>query len=137
MIGKFLGVWPSEKALMAWIHAVWKPKGHYDLQLGAKGFFTIIFFNLENRMRIFEGAPYFFNSAGLLLRIWKERFHPKLEDLSIIIVWIKLYSLPTELWEPEILEAIGNTLGTFLKSADQTIKGHYTSFARICVYLNI
>lgn len=49
LIGKFLGLWPSERALIAWIHVVWKPKGHYDLQLGAKGFFTIIFFNLEDR----------------------------------------------------------------------------------------
>jgi len=35
------------------------------------------------------------------------------------------------------LEAIGNTLGTFVKAADQTIKARYTSFVRICVYLNI
>jgi len=137
LIGKFLGLWPSEKALLAWIHAVWKPKGHYDLQLGAKGFFTIVFFNLEDRTRIFEGGPYFFNSAGLFLRIWKERFNPDLEDLSIVPVWIRLYSLPAELWEPEILEAIGNTLGTFVKAADHTIKARYTSFARICVYLNV
>lgn len=137
LIGKFLDLWPSEKALIAWIYAVWKPKGHYDLQLGAKGFFTIVFFNLEDRTRIFEGGPYFFNSAGLFLRIWKERFNPDLEDLSIVPVWIRLYSLPTELWEPEILEAIGNSLGTYVKAADQTIKARYTSFARICVYLNV
>ena len=136
-IGKFLGLWPSEKVLIAWINAVWKPKGHFDLQLGAKGFFTIVFFNLEDRTRIFEGGPYFFNSAGLYLRIWKERFNPDLEDLSIVPVWIRLYSLPTEFWEPEILEAIGNSLGTFVKAADQTIKARYTSFARICVYLNV
>jgi len=137
LIGKFLGIWPTERALIAWIHAVWKPKGHYDLQLGAKGFFTVIFFNLEDRTRIFEGGPYFFNSAGLFLRTWKERFNPDNEDLSVVPVWIRLYSLPAELWEPEIMEAIGNTLGTFVKVADQTIKARYTSFARICVYLNI
>ena len=46
LIGKFVGVWPREKDLvLRWIQSTWSPKGHYDLQLGAKGFFTIIFFN--------------------------------------------------------------------------------------------
>jgi len=91
-----MGFWPSEKALIGWIHAVWKPKGHYDLQLGAKGFFTIIFFNLEDRTRVFKNGPYFFNSAGLFLRVWRERFSPDTEDLSIAPVWVHLFSLPTK-----------------------------------------
>jgi len=31
LVGKFLGLWPSEKELVKWIHQWWKPKGHYDL----------------------------------------------------------------------------------------------------------
>jgi hypothetical protein len=58
LIGKFLGLWPSEKDLVKWIQHWWNPKGHYDLQLGSKGFFTIILHNLE---------PYFYNSTGLFL----------------------------------------------------------------------
>ena len=45
LIGKFVGIWPKEKDLVKWISSVWNPKGHYDLQLGSKGFLTIIFFN--------------------------------------------------------------------------------------------
>ena len=45
LIRKFVGIWPKEKDLVKWINGVWKPKGHYDLQLGSKGFFTFIFFN--------------------------------------------------------------------------------------------
>jgi len=48
LIAKFIGIWPTEKALIGWIQSHWKPKGHYDLQLGSKGFFTIIFFNIED-----------------------------------------------------------------------------------------
>jgi hypothetical protein len=51
LVGKFLGLWPSERDLVKWIQYWWKPKGHYDLQLGSKGFFTIIFHNLEDRNR--------------------------------------------------------------------------------------
>lgn len=39
--------------------------------------------------------------------------------------------------DPEILEGIGNSLGSFVKIADATARGRYTSFARICVYMNI
>jgi hypothetical protein len=43
LVGKFLGLWPYEHELIKWIHQWCNPKGNYNLQLGSKGFFTIIF----------------------------------------------------------------------------------------------
>ena len=83
LIGKFVGIWPRERDLVRWIQTVWNPKGHYYLQLGSKGFFTIIFLNQEDRDRILEGGPYFFFSFGLSLRPWKERFNPETEDVTV------------------------------------------------------
>jgi hypothetical protein len=137
LIGKFLGLWPSERDLIKWIQYWWRPKGHYDLQLGSKGFFTIILHNLEDRNRIFDGGPYFFNSAGLFLRFWTEKFRPEQEDFSHAPVWIRLYSLPQEFWLEEVLAGIGNTIGIYVKSSEATKQRRYTSYARICVYLNI
>ena len=108
-----------------WIMSTWKPKSHYDLHLGSKGFFTIIFFNHEDQDRVLEG--------GLYLRPWKERFNPKTEDMTVALVWIKLFSLPCEYWDLEISHDIGNTLGEFVKVTEQTKQQRYTSFARICV----
>jgi hypothetical protein len=79
LVGKFLGLWPSERDLVKWIQHWWKPRGHYELQLGSKGFFTIILHNLEDRNRIFDGGPYFYNLAGLFLRFWTKKFSPKKE----------------------------------------------------------
>ena len=98
LIGKLVGICPTEKALVWWINNTWKPQGHYDLQLREKGFFTVIFFNEEDRTRIFESGPYFFNSASLFLRPCKEIFNPDKEHLTIASVWIKMYSLPMEYW---------------------------------------
>jgi len=64
-VDKFLGIWPLKCELIKWIQQWWKPKSHYDLQLGTKGFFTIILHNIEDRNRIFDRGPYFFNSTGL------------------------------------------------------------------------
>jgi hypothetical protein len=68
LINNVLGLWPSKKELVKWIYQWWKPKGHFDLQLGSKGFFTTILHNLEDMNGIFDDDPYFFNSTGLFLR---------------------------------------------------------------------
>jgi hypothetical protein len=137
LVGKFLGLWPSERDLIKWIQYWWKPRGHYELQLGSKGFFTIIFHNLEDRNRIFDGGSYFYNSAGLFLRFWTEKFSPEKEDFTHAPVWLRLYSLPQEFWLEEVLAGIGNTIGIYVKSSEATKQRRYTSYARICVYLNI
>jgi hypothetical protein len=137
LIGKFLGLWPSEKDLAHWIKAWWNPKGDYELQLSSKGFFTVIFYNLEDKDRIFEGGPYFYNSVGLYLCFWTDCFCPEKENFAYAPVWIRLYSLPQEFWLEEILLGIGNTLGKYVKSSEATKQRKYTSYARICVYMNI
>ena len=105
--------------------------------MGANGFLTIIFFNKEDKTKIFENGPYFFNSAGLFLIPWKERFDPNKENLTIARVWIRMYSLLSEYWKEEILIDIGNSLGTFIKVSEQTRQRKYISYARICIYLDI
>lgn len=82
LIGKFLGFWPIEKALHGWIASKWRPKGQVTRQLGPKGSFTTIFNYLEDKTHIFEGGPYFFNSASLYLHEWKARFNPDKEDFN-------------------------------------------------------
>ena len=42
-----------------------------------------------------------------------------------------------EFWLPETTESIGNNLGAFVKIFEATKFAHYTSYARIYIYLNI
>jgi hypothetical protein len=70
LIQKFMGIWPSEKALQIWIKVRWNVKGKIDLQLGSKGFFTKVFTKLKERDKVFEEGPYFFNSTSLHMRFW-------------------------------------------------------------------
>ena len=128
---------PSEKALIWWINSSWKPKGHFDLHLGSKGFFTISFISLEDRNCIIDRDLYFYYSAGLFLRPSKERFSPENENMWIAPVWIRLYSLPNEYWDAEILEDLGNCVGTFIKIFEQTKAQRYMAYARICLYMDL
>ena len=52
-------------------------------------------------------------------------------------IWIRLFSLPGEYWDPDTLRDIGNALGEFIKVSEQTKVHRYTSFSRICVYLDL
>ena len=57
---KFMGIWLTKKTLLHRITTKWRPKAHFNIQLGSKGFITIIFTPLEERDRVLEGGPYFF-----------------------------------------------------------------------------
>ena len=82
LTGKFMGFWPIEQSLRGWIATKWKPKSHFDLQLGSKGFFTIIFHHLEDKTKVEEGGPYFFNSARLYLKNYTKKFFLEKEDFT-------------------------------------------------------
>eukprot|EP00253_Pinus_taeda_P024856 PITA_24856 len=91
---------------------------------------------MENRDRIF-GGPYFFAVVGLYMRPWTMNFVPEQETFTLVPVWIRLYSLPLDYWMRESLKAIGNKLGHFLKISEATLRGKYTSYAHICVEMDL
>jgi hypothetical protein len=66
-----------------------------------------------------------------------EKFSLETKNFAYAPVWIRLYSLPHEFWLEEVLAGIGNTIGVYVKSSEATKQRRYTSYARICVYLNI
>jgi len=111
IIWKFIGLWPTKRALYGWIAAKWKPKGDVTLQLGPKGFFTVILYCIEDKLRVLGTGPHFFNAAGLYMRDWIPRFNPDKEDLTWAPVWIRMYGLPDEYWDEDVFRKIGNGLG--------------------------
>lgn len=96
VICKFLGIWPTKKALYTWIRNYWKPKGEITLHIGSKGFFTVVFTNLEDKDKVFEGGPYFYAVARLYMRPLVTNCVPERETFTSVLVWIRLYSLPLD-----------------------------------------
>eukprot|EP00253_Pinus_taeda_P013833 PITA_13833 len=112
-------------------------KGHIELKLGVRGFFMVIFLNLQDKEKVFENGPYFHYNVGLFMRYWEECYDPDKENFLATPVWVRLFSLPMDFLDLEILEGIGNMIGRFVKIIEMTKKGRYTSYTRICVYMNI
>lgn len=115
LLCKFVGVWPSERDLTKWILQKWQPQGHIELKLEAKGFFTVIFFNLQDKEKVFENGLYFYYNAGLFMRFGEECYNPDKEPFLAAPVLVRLFGLPTDFWDPKILEGIGNSIGSFVK----------------------
>ena len=57
--------------------------------------------------------------------------------MRITPVQIWLYSLPQEYWDAKILEELSKCLGSFIKILKQTKSQRYTTFARICIYMDL
>ncbi len=97
----------------------------------------MVFTNIEDKDRIFEGGPYFYATAGLYMRPWIMNFVLEKDTFTSIPVWVRLYFLPLHYWKNESLAAIGNKLGHYVKAFEATRRGKYTSFARICVEMDL
>jgi hypothetical protein len=108
-----------------------------ELHLGLKGFFTKIFMKLEDMDRIFEGGAYFHTSVGLYMWSWKKKFSPEKQTFKNVPVWLRLYSLSLDYWLASTFEAIRNKLGKYVKTSEVTIKGRYTSYARIYIEMDV
>ena len=137
IIGKFLRIWLLEKSIVWLIDTTWKQKYHYDVRMGSKVFFMVVFNILEYKDGIFVNGPYLFNSVELYLSYWKRKFTLEKEELSSTLVCILLYSLWKEYYDLETLYGLGNTLGSVVKASNVTLAGNYTSYAQIYVHVNI
>ena len=97
----------------------------------------MVFTNIEDKDRIFEGRPYLFAVVGLYIRPWKMNFVLERETFTSVHVWVRLYSLPLDYWKHGSLAVIGNKLGHFVKASEATRRGKYTSYAKICVEMDL
>lgn len=137
LICKLIGVWFTEKDLTKWIQQKWQPRSHIELKLGARGFFMVIFSNLQDKGKVSKNGPHFHYNARLFMRYWEECYDPDKEKFLAAPVWVRLFGFPMDFWDLEILEGIGDMIERFVEIAEMRKKGRHTSYARICVYMNI
>jgi hypothetical protein len=73
-LGNFWGYGLLSETLSSGLIPSGNPKVTMIFSWDPKVFFTVFFHNLEDKDKIFENEPYFFNSIGLYLRFWTKRF---------------------------------------------------------------
>jgi hypothetical protein len=68
---------------------------------------------------------------------WKEKFSLEKETFKNVPVWMRLYSLPLDYWLPLTFETIGNKLGKYVKTSEETLRGKYTPYARMFIEMDV
>ena len=46
-----------------------------EILLAANNYFMVIFSNMTDKNKVFEGGPYFFNKVGLFIKLWHIEFN--------------------------------------------------------------
>ena len=111
VIGKSFGY----RNLLTCLGGIWKPKGKFSMIDLGYDFFLVKFSILEDYQKALEQGPWFVGENYLLVRKWEPEFQAAKAKVSSMAVWIRLAELPIEFFHPDILRAVGNTIGTFLR----------------------
>lgn len=54
----------------------------------------LVFMSLDDKDKVFDGAPYFYVVVGLYMRPWVMNIVGELERFTFVLIWIILYSIP-------------------------------------------
>ncbi|GKV23781.1 hypothetical protein SLEP1_g33477 [Rubroshorea leprosula] len=119
------------------IKAQWKPRGKMDcIDLGLD-FFLIRFHEKEDLNRVLHGGPWFVDPHFLTIRKWEPSFDPAKATFTTTAIWARLPRLPIECYDVQILQRIGNMLGTPLRLDAHTTHQSRGQYARICVQVDL
>jgi len=86
---------------------------------------------------ILKNGPWFIEGHFLSIRPWEPFFKPTCASVSSIVVCVRLHELPMELYETEVLQQIGESIGRVLRINTHTAIEARGRYARLCIQLDI
>nr|POE53002.1 uncharacterized protein CFP56_06863 [Quercus suber] len=137
VIVKLVGRSVSFSYMQSKLNQVWKPEGRMDVVDLSHGFFLVRFFSKEDLNAVLRRGPWFLGDHFLSIRPWEPFFKPSSANISLVAVWIRLYELPIELYEAEILREIGGSIGKVLRIDTHTAMEARGKYARMCIQIDI
>ena len=82
-------------------------------------------------------GPWFIGDHFLSIRPWEPFFKPSSANVALIAVWIWLYELPIELYEPEVLKQIGENINKVLRIDSHIAMEARGKYARLCIQIDL
>ena len=73
----------------------------------------------------------------LSLRPWEPFFKPSSANVSMVAMWLRLYELPIELYEAEVLREIRDSIRKVLRIDTHTTMEAGGKYARLCIQIDI
>lgn len=76
-------------------------------------------------------------SFKLFVKKWYEGFDLRTGDITPISVSVRLFYLPQHIWNIKVVDKIGNSIGTFIKTNVNFSNKEISMMDRICVSVNM
>ena len=102
-----------------------------------KDFFLLKFLLMEDLELVLKKGPWFIGEQFLSIRKWEANFKPSEAQVPSVAVWERLYGLPIEYYEAEVLQQVRQALGTMLRVDMHTATEARGRYARICVQVDV
>ena len=115
---------------------LWSKLGLRDMVATDSGFYFFKFDSEEESLSILEGGPWHLAGQPIILQKWHAGLTLSREAITTIPVWVHIYNIPLEYWNPTGLSHIASAIGKPLHVARVTANCRRISFARICIELN-
>ncbi|XP_057770865.1 uncharacterized protein LOC130990655 [Salvia miltiorrhiza] len=93
------------------LNNLWGIQSEWKLLTLGKGFFTMKFSTLEDKKLAKTKIVWDLAAGSIRLRDWVPCFNPYKEVSSICQVWVRIYYLPNEFWDPKVITAIARIIG--------------------------
>ena len=86
---------------------------------------------------VLRRRPWFIGEHFLSTRPWEPFFKPAVANVSAVTVWVRLYNLPIELYDAEVLKQIGEAIGKVLRIDTHIALESWGKYARMCIQVDV
>ncbi|GKD87786.1 uncharacterized protein Tco_1358940, partial [Tanacetum coccineum] len=110
LYGYFIGKRLAFPVVEYYVKNNWAKFGLKRIMLNAKGFF---FFKFDSRVgleNVLECGPWMFRNNPIILKRWTMNTSLLKEELSRILIWVKLHDVPLEVFDEEGISILGSHL---------------------------
>lgn len=116
---------------------IWGIQCNWSLVPLGRGYYNIQFANTLDKDRILDRRVWTLRPGSLRLQRWVRGFNPYKVNSSLAQVWVRIYEIPMEFFDPKIIHAMALALGTVLKIDERTRQRSMCHYARALVEIDM
>jgi hypothetical protein len=107
-----------------------------EIRYLTKGWYGFICKSPEDSARLLA-KRWVVGRSSMMIKRWRLAFNPETKYFQKRHLWVLLPGLPLHLWTVAAMEAIGNSLGSFVSLDDTVMKAPSRNMGKILVEINI
>ena len=133
LVGYFIGKGLPYSLVSSATDRLWTDYGLFDTLATDSGIYFFTFSCEEKRDAVLEGGPWYIAGQPLILQPWRPNLRLDKKNAHTIPIWVNIYGVPLELWNPKGISFITSYIGKPLRVDRVTASRRRITYARVCV----